>query len=68
VVTADALPCRQETCQLIIDSGGHCVLAVKDNQPTLEAAIAAEFPARDAAFSPLPAAATAGGTTVGHAV
>ena len=60
VVTADALHCQQETCQLITDSGGHFVLTVKDNQPTLHAAIASEFAAQDAAFSPLPTAATAG--------
>lgn len=64
VITADALHCQQETCQLITDSGGHYVIPVKDNQPTLLAAISSEFTAQDAAFSPLPAAATAGRTTV----
>ncbi len=59
VITADALHCQQETCQLITDSGGHFVLTVKENQPTLQAAIASEFAAQDAAFSPLPTAATA---------
>lgn len=29
VITADALHCQQETCQLITDSGGHYVLTVK---------------------------------------
>lgn len=53
VVTADALHCQQETCQEIVDSGGHYVITVKDNQPTLQAAIAHEFAAQDAVFSPL---------------
>lgn len=54
VITADALHCQQETCQLITDSGGHYVLPVKDNQPTLLNAIEVEFAAQDAVFSPLP--------------
>ena len=53
VVTADALHCQQETCQQIVDSGGHYVLTAKDNQPTLVATISSEFAALDAAFSPL---------------
>ena len=60
VITADALHCQQETCQLINDSGGHYVIPVKDNQPTLLAAISCEFLAEDAAFPPLPTATTAG--------
>ncbi|MBC8117649.1 MAG: ISAs1 family transposase [Candidatus Saccharimonas sp.] len=60
VITADALHCQQETCQLITDSGGHYVIPVKDNQPTLLTAISSEFTAQGAAFSPLPTAATAG--------
>ena len=59
VVTADALHCQQETCQQIVDSGGHYVVTVKDNQPTLHAAIASEFAALDAAFSPASGAAAA---------
>jgi hypothetical protein len=58
VITADAAHCQQETCQLIVDSGGHYVLTAKDNQPTLVAAISSEFTALDAAFSPLPSPAT----------
>jgi hypothetical protein len=53
VVTADALHCQQETCQQIVDSGGHYVITVKENQPTLVATISSEFAALDAAFSPL---------------
>ena len=45
--------CYLETCQQIVDSGGHDVLTAKDNQPTLTNAIATEFAALDAAFSPL---------------
>jgi hypothetical protein len=58
VVTADALHCQQATCQQIIDSGGHYLVTVKDNQSTLHRAIAQEFAAENAAFSPLPTAAT----------
>ena len=53
VITMDALHCQQETCDLIVDSGGHYVVTAKDNQPTLTNAIATEFAALDAAFSPL---------------
>jgi hypothetical protein len=58
VITADAIHCQQETCEQIVDSGGHYVLTAKDNQPTLVAAISSEFAALDAAFSPLPSQAT----------
>ena len=57
VVTADAAFCHQDVCQTIVDSGGHYVLPVKDNQPQLLAAIESEFAAANAAFSPLPTAA-----------
>ena len=59
VVTADAAHCQQETCQQIVDSGGHYVFTAKDNQPTLVAIISSEFAASDAVFSPLPSPATA---------
>jgi hypothetical protein len=49
VVTADAMLCQREISQQIIDSGGHYLLVVKDNQPELKQAIAAEF---QPAFSP----------------
>ena len=58
VITADALHCQQETCRQIVDSGGHYLITVKDNQSTLHKAVAHEFSAQNAAFSPLPAAAT----------
>lgn len=60
VITTDALHCQHETCQQIIDSGGHYVIAVKDNQPTLHKAISQEFTAQNAAFSPLRSTGTAG--------
>lgn len=49
VVTGDAMFCQREVCQEILDHGGHYFFVVKDNQPTLREAIAAEF---QAAFSP----------------
>jgi hypothetical protein len=49
VITGDAMFCQREVCQQILDEGGHYFFVVKDNQPTLKAAIAAEF---QAAFSP----------------
>jgi predicted transposase YbfD/YdcC len=38
VVTADAMHCQRETAEHITGRGGHYVLTVKDNQPTLRAA------------------------------
>lgn len=55
VITADALHCQQETCQQIVDSGGHYLITVKDNQSTLHQAISQEFTAQPAVFPPLPA-------------
>ena len=49
VVTGDALFCQREVCQEILHQGGHYFFALKDNQPTLKEAVAAEF---RAAFSP----------------
>ena len=49
VITGDAMFCQRDLCQKIVDSGGDYLLVVKDNQPELKAAIAAEF---RAAFSP----------------
>lgn len=49
VVTGDAMFCQREICQQIVDSGGHYLFVVKDNQPTLLEAVSAEF---RAAFSP----------------
>jgi hypothetical protein len=49
VVTGDAMFCQREICQQVLDQGGHYLLLVKDNQPALKDAIAAEF---QADFSP----------------
>jgi hypothetical protein len=49
VVTGDAMFCQREICQQILDSGGDYFVVVKDNQPSLQETIAAEF---RAAFSP----------------
>lgn len=35
VITADALHCQRETAQAIVAAGGHYILTVKANQPTL---------------------------------
>lgn len=43
LVTGDAMFCQRELCQKIVDSGGDYLFVVKDNQPELKAAIAADF-------------------------
>jgi hypothetical protein len=50
VVTGDAMFCQREVCRQVIDDGGDYLFIVKDNQPSLKAAIAAEF---QPGFSPL---------------
>jgi predicted transposase YbfD/YdcC len=50
VITGDAAFCQRDLCQQIIDSDGDYLIAVKDNQPELKAAIEAEF---QPGFSPL---------------
>jgi DDE_Tnp_1-associated/Transposase DDE domain len=50
VITGDAIFCQRELCQQIIDDDGHYLFEVKDNQPELKKAIAADF---EPAFSPL---------------
>lgn len=57
IVTADALHCQRQLCRQIIDSGGHYLFVVKDNQSDLKEAIAAEF---QAGFSPRYRAVAAG--------
>ena len=41
IITADALHTQRDTSQLILDRGGDYVLTVKQNQPTLAAAVRA---------------------------
>ena len=43
IVTIDALGCQKEIAEQIVAQGGDYVLAVKGNQPTLEADLAAAF-------------------------
>ena len=44
-VTIDAMGCQKEIAAQIVAGGGDYVLALKDNHPTLHAAVAAEFTA-----------------------
>jgi predicted transposase YbfD/YdcC len=43
IVTIDAMGCQKEIARQIVDGGGDYVLVVKDNQPTLHAAIQEYF-------------------------
>jgi predicted transposase YbfD/YdcC len=43
IVTIDAMGCQKEIARQIVDGGGDYVLSVKDNQPTLYAALQAYF-------------------------
>jgi predicted transposase YbfD/YdcC len=43
IVTIDAMGCQKEIARQIVEGGGDYVLAVKDNQPTLHAAISNHF-------------------------
>jgi predicted transposase YbfD/YdcC len=52
VVVADAMFCQREVCEAILQQGGHYLIVVKDNQPTLRRDLEAAF-ADEAAFSPL---------------
>jgi predicted transposase YbfD/YdcC len=56
IVTADALHCRADTAQAILDAGADYVLAVKANQPTLlakaQALIEAADPSQEAIDGP----------------
>jgi hypothetical protein len=50
VVTGDAAFCQRDLCRQIVGDGGHYLIKVDDNQPTLVADIEAAF---GPAFSPL---------------
>lgn len=56
LITGDALFCQRDLCRQIVDDDGHYFFMVKDNQPELKQAIAAEF---QPAFSPLHRAGSA---------
>jgi predicted transposase YbfD/YdcC len=43
VITIDAMGCQKEIVEQVVAGGGDCVIAVKDNQPKLLAAIQAHF-------------------------
>jgi predicted transposase YbfD/YdcC len=43
LVTIDAMGCQKEIAQTVVDGGGQFVIAVKDNQPRLRAAVADYF-------------------------
>ena len=43
IITIDAMGCQKNIVAQIVDGGGDAVIAVKDNQPTLKAAIVAHF-------------------------
>ena len=43
LVTGDAMFCQRELCREIVDSGGDYLFVVKDNQPELKDAVAADF-------------------------
>lgn len=49
VVTAGAMHCQRETAQTIQERGGHYILTVKDNQPTLRKRVKA-LPWKDIPF------------------
>jgi predicted transposase YbfD/YdcC len=42
-VTIDAIGCQRDIAQQIVEAGGHYILQVKDNQPTLHAKVQALF-------------------------
>jgi hypothetical protein len=43
LITIDAMGCQKEIVEQVVTGGGDCVIAVKDNQPKLLAAIQAYF-------------------------
>ena len=43
IVTIDAMGCQKDIVEQIVDGGGDCVIAVKDNQPKLRVAIETFF-------------------------
>jgi len=53
VIVADAMFCKRDVCEKILDSGGDYLIVVKENQPTLLREIELAF-AETEGFSPLP--------------
>jgi hypothetical protein len=62
LITGDAIFCQRDLCRQIVDDDGHYFFMVKDNQPELKQALAAEF---QPAFSPLHRAAAASSSVGG---
>ncbi len=62
LVTTDAMGCQREVARRVVDQGGDYLLAVKDNQPKLHAAVLEAFEQAEAA-GPLPTYTT---TDKGH--
>ena len=57
VVTGDAMFCQRDLSRQVVESGGHYLWKVDDNQPTLKEAIRSAFePARSPLRAPLPGA------------
>jgi len=54
VVSGDAMFTHRDVCAGVVGGGGDYVLPVRENQPTLRAAIAAAFAAPEAGLSPPP--------------
>ena len=71
-VTIDAMGCQTQIAQTITEKGGHYLLAVKENQPTLRAEIETLFQEVDATATrakdlpPLPKVSTHTETTKDH--
>ena len=43
LVTGDALHCQRKTCRLVVEQGGHYLIAVRGNQPELQRQIEGVF-------------------------
>jgi hypothetical protein len=57
LITGDAMFCQRDFCRQVLDAGGHYLVFVKENQPTLLHDIEAAFaPTTTRAFSPAAAA------------
>ena len=67
IVTADALHCRADTAQVILDTGADYALALKANQPTLLAQAQALIEAADPAVEAIPGPAKAHDRVEGRA-
>lgn len=55
VITGDAVFCQRDLCRQVVADGGHCLIKVDNNRPTLEADIAAAFEPAPSPLRPAPA-------------